>query len=159
EVSVAGLFDRPTVRGLAALVEGAAAGVVVPPVTPADRTGRLPLSFAQQRLWFLDQLTPGSTEYNLPVTLHLAGPIQPGPLGAALSGVVARHEVLRTRLVAGADGVPYQAIDAPAPVPLPVADVSGAADPAAAAEALIVADAAMPFDLAAGPLLRAVLIR
>ena len=70
-----------------------------------------------------------------------------------------RHEVLRTRLVAGPDGVAHQVIDPPAPFPLPVADVSVQADPVAAARGLVAADAAAPFDLAAGPLIRAVLIR
>ena len=67
--------------------------------------------------------------------------------------------MLRTRLVAGPDGVPYQVIDPPSPFPLPVADVSGAADPRRAARALVAADAAAPFDLAAGPVIRACLAR
>ncbi|MFD2691964.1 condensation domain-containing protein, partial [Streptomyces phyllanthi] len=80
-------------------------------------------------------------------------------LGAALGALVARHEVLRTRLVAGPDGVAYQVIDPPGPVPLPVVDVSGVAEPMAAASCLVEADAAEPFDLAAGPLVRACLVR
>ena len=80
-------------------------------------------------------------------------------LGAALSAITARHEVLRTRLAAGPDGVPYQVIDPPSRFPLPVADVSGAADPRRAAGVLVAADAVAPFDLAAGPVIRACLAR
>ncbi|MFC6022937.1 condensation domain-containing protein, partial [Plantactinospora solaniradicis] len=81
-------------------------------------------------------------------------------LATALGGLVARHEVLRTRLViAEADGVPYQVIDPPAPFDLPLIDLSGEPDPAAAAQAWLATNAAVPFDLAAGPLFRASLLR
>ncbi|MFI2353025.1 condensation domain-containing protein, partial [Streptomyces sp. NPDC019443] len=120
--------------------------------------GPIPLSFAQQRLWFLDQLEPSSTEYNLSMRVRWDAALDVAALGAALSGVVARHEVLRTRLVADADGVPRQVIDAPASFALPVVDVSGEMDPRAAVRALVAADAAVPFDLAAGPLIRATLL-
>ncbi|MEV7144794.1 condensation domain-containing protein, partial [Streptomyces tauricus] len=121
--------------------------------------GPIPLSFAQQRLWFLDQLEPSSTEYNLSMRVRWDDALDVAALGAALSGVVARHEVLRTRLVADAEGVPRQVIDAPAPFALPVVDVSADADPRAVVRALAAADAAVPFDLAAGPLIRATLLR
>ena len=131
ELPLAALFDRPTVarsgrggRGCGGS-DAAAAGA-----TAAGRDRALPLSFAQQRLWFLDQLEPGSVEYNLPCPAAAGtAPLDVAALGAALSALVARHEVLRTRLVAGADGVPHQVIDPPAPVPLPVVDVSGEPDP------------------------------
>ena len=159
EVPLAALFDHPTVVGLAAVIEDTDAGVPAPPVLPVPRDWRLPLSFGQQRLWFLSQLEPGSAEYNVPSPVWLPGVADVRALGAALSAVTARHEVLRTRLVAGADGVPFQLIDPPSRFPLPVADVSGATDPVAAAEALVAADAAAPFDLAAGPVIRACLAR
>ncbi|GAA2428700.1 hypothetical protein GCM10010191_47350 [Actinomadura vinacea] len=160
ETPLAALFDQRTVRGLASAVEGTAAKEPAPPpITTADRTEPLPLSFAQQRLWFLDQLEPGSAEYNVPSPMAWTGALDAQALGAALSAVVARHEVLRTRLVAGPDGVPRQVIDPPAPVPLPVVDVSASPDPAWAARRLVAADATTPFDLAAGPLVRAALIR
>ncbi|PTH83159.1 non-ribosomal peptide synthetase, partial [Streptomyces sp. A244] len=158
ELPLAALFDRPTVRGLAALVDGAARDAA-PPVTPVARDGALPLSFAQQRLWFLDQLEPGSVDYNMSTRLRFAGELDAAALGAALDALVARHEVLRTRLVAGADGVAQQVVDPAAGLPLPVVDVSGAADPQDAADRLIGADGLTPFDLANGPLVRAALLR
>ncbi|MGN9822086.1 amino acid adenylation domain-containing protein, partial [Streptomyces sp. SD11] len=160
ETPLAALFDRPTVRQLATTLDESGTGqAVVAPVTRADRDRPLPLSFAQQRLWFLDQLAPGAVEYALLSPVGWNGPLDVAALGAALSGVVARHEVLRTRLVADAEGVPRQVIDAPAPFALPVVDVSADADPRAAVRALVALDAAVPFDLAAGPLVRATLLR
>ncbi|WP_345144811.1 amino acid adenylation domain-containing protein, partial [Dactylosporangium darangshiense] len=160
EVPVAALFNAPTVAGLAAVVEELTPGLLAPPIVPVDRAAPLPLSFAQQRLWFLAQLEPDSVEYNMPTVLRLDGAVDVPALAAALGGLVARHEVLRTRLVADADGVPYQVIDpAPARFDLPVVDVSERPDPAAAAEAWVLADGRVPFDLAAGPLFRATLVR
>ncbi|GAA3845657.1 non-ribosomal peptide synthetase [Streptomyces phyllanthi] len=159
EVPLAALFDHPTVRGLAEVIEGTARGLVVPPVTAVSRDRPLPLSFAQQRLWFLDRLEPGSAEYVVRMPIRWDAHVDAAVLGQALDAVVARHEVLRTRLVAGPDGVAHQVIDPPAPVPLPVADVSGVADPVAAARVLLAVDASTPFDLAAEPLVRACLIR
>uniref|UniRef100_UPI0011609DC7 non-ribosomal peptide synthetase n=1 Tax=Streptomyces humi TaxID=1428620 RepID=UPI0011609DC7 len=161
ELPLADLFDRPTVRDLAPLLDRSGAGTVVPRMARVDhdRTARLPLSFAQQRLWFLDQLEPGSVEYALLSPVHWTGPLDVAALGAALGGVVARHEVLRTRLVADADGVPRQVIDPPYPFALPVVDVSTGTDPGAVARRLVAADAGVPFDLAAGPLVRATLFR
>uniref|UniRef100_UPI00366B43EC condensation domain-containing protein n=1 Tax=Plantactinospora solaniradicis TaxID=1723736 RepID=UPI00366B43EC len=159
EVPVAALFDTPTIAGLVAMIDTAVPGAVVPPVVPVDRDQPLPLSFAQQRLWFLAQLDPGSAEYNTPMPIRLTGDLDVWALTAALTGLVARHEVLRTRLVADADGVPYQAIDPPARLVLPLVDLSDRDDAAAAAQAWLAADAVVPFDLAAGPLFRATLLR
>ncbi|WP_345006865.1 condensation domain-containing protein, partial [Dactylosporangium siamense] len=128
-------------------------------IAPADRAHPLPLSFAQQRLWFLAQLEPGSVEYNMQTPIPLEGALSVEALTVALSRLVARHEVLRTRLVADVEGVPHQVIDPPSPFDLPVVDLAGRPDPAAAAEAWLAADLAVPFDLAAGPLFRATLLR
>jgi amino acid adenylation domain-containing protein len=159
EIPVAAVFDYPSVAALAAAVAGATSGSAVPPVSAARRDRPLPLSFAQQRVWFLDQMQPDSVEYNVPVHLRLGGEQDVAALGAALTAITRRHEVLRTRLVAGPDGVPFQVIDPPSPFPLPVADVSGAGDAGQAAQALLTADTRAPFDLAAGPLIRGCLIR
>ena len=91
---------------------------------PAD-LAELPLSVGQEQLWFLDRFAPGLPAYNIPVAFGLSGPLDAGALGRALCGLVARHEALRTRLVAGEDQDPVQVIDPPGPVPLPVADWSG----------------------------------
>ncbi|MBV9774892.1 MAG: amino acid adenylation domain-containing protein, partial [Gemmatimonadetes bacterium] len=128
------------------------------PTAPRDRP--LPLSFAQQRLWFIDQLHPGSTAYNLPTALRLRGRLEVPVLRASLDALVARHESLRTRLPT-VDGSAVQWIEPPAPVPLPVLDLSALPDEAREAEVRRLArrEARRPFDLARGPLLRATLVR
>ncbi|MEU7861241.1 non-ribosomal peptide synthase/polyketide synthase [Nonomuraea sp. NPDC049141] len=158
ELSLALLFDHPTVRELAVAVEAATSGTVVPPIVPVDREEVLPLSFAQQRLWFLDQLDPGSPEYNVPISSRLRGPLDVGALSRALESIVARHEVFRTRLVAK-DGLARQIVDPPGPLALPVTDLSSEADPLGRATELVAVDAATSFDLAGDPLLRARLFR
>ncbi|MFG1690528.1 condensation domain-containing protein, partial [Nonomuraea sp. NPDC049269] len=154
DLPLAVLFDQPTVAGLAPLVDGAS-GSDRPPILPVGRDQPLPLSFAQQRLWFLAQLDPGSAEYNTPTLIPLPGDLDIPALRAALTALVERHEVLRTRLVADAGGIPHQIIDLPTGFDLPVINVAGEQE----AQALIAADAATPFDLAAGPLLRGSLLR
>ncbi|MFC4047974.1 condensation domain-containing protein, partial [Dactylosporangium siamense] len=159
DIALAVLFDHPTVAGLAAVLDAATrTGPAAPPIVPVDRGRPLPLSFAQQRLWFLQQLEPDSTEYNVYRPMHLTGALDVDALGAALSGLVERHEVLRTRLVVDADGVAWQVIDPPAPFELPVVDLSGDPDPMNAVRDRIAVDAAVPFDLAVG-VIRGVLFR
>src|SRR5262252_577780 len=91
-----------------------------PRVTPINlhTEERFPLSFAQQRLWFLDQLSHHSQEYLIPRLLRLRGVLDIDALEAAFSDLVTRHEALRTRFVIGEDGQPLQAVDAPRPVRL-----------------------------------------
>ncbi|HEX8275646.1 MAG TPA: condensation domain-containing protein, partial [Longimicrobiaceae bacterium] len=130
-------------------------------VERARRDGELPLSFAQRRLWFLDRLEPGSTLYSLPFQVRLRGELDAGALARSLAEVVRRHEVLRTVYRAGADGEPAQLPLPPGGWRMGAADL-GALDPpgarAAAAE-LARAHAAAPFDLARGPVFRALLAR
>ncbi|MDT8912921.1 non-ribosomal peptide synthetase [Amycolatopsis sp. PS_44_ISF1] len=125
----------------------------------ADRTGVLPVSFAQRRMWLLDQLTPGGTDYLMTTALRLRGELDRAALATALDGVVARHEVLRTRYVV-AEGEPTQVIDAPAPVELAEVDLTGL-EPAAreARLAALTTVERRPVDLATGPVFRPVLVR
>ena len=165
ELPVAALLQAPTVaelaRRIAAGVGGAAAAPpIAPALRPHERREDLPLSFAQERLWFLDQLQPGGAAYNMPGALWLDGPLSVPALAAAFSALARRHETLRTRF-GRRDGRPVQIVAPAAPVPLPVADLSGlpAARRDGAARALALEEAARPFDLASGPLLRLRLLR
>ncbi|HVT59904.1 MAG TPA: amino acid adenylation domain-containing protein [Thermoanaerobaculia bacterium] len=119
-----------------------------------------PLSFSQQRLWFLDRLHPGNAAYNLPVGIRLRGRLELPALAAGFRAVVRRHALLRTTFPA-VDGEPAQRIGEAVRLPLPVAD--GSALPAERreswAERLAAALARRPFDLARGPLLRAAVLR
>ncbi|MFJ3644674.1 non-ribosomal peptide synthase/polyketide synthase [Streptomyces murinus] len=117
----------------------------------ADRDRPLPLSFAQQRLWFLDRLRPGDPRYNSAVAVRFTGPLDQEALGGALAAVVARHEALRTTFEE-TDGRPAQRVDPAGPVPLPVRDTTDL-------DADLRAEYARPFDLRHGPLLRALLLR
>jgi amino acid adenylation domain-containing protein len=122
----------------------------------------VPASFAQRRLWLLDQLEPGSVTYHIPWLLHLDGPLEVDALRRALDAILARHEALRTTFDA-VDGQPVQVVGPPYPVDLPLVDLSGAelADGRRdnAAVAVLERCATRPFDLARGPLLRAELVR
>jgi amino acid adenylation domain-containing protein len=164
EIPLRALFEAPTVAGLAEHAEAAlreGAGVRLPPVVPVPRDGSpLPLSFAQQRLWFIDQLEPGSATYNLPVPLRLGGALDARALAAALTELARRHESLRT-VFAAVDGEPMQVVLPPVSVPLPSVDLGALPEAAREAEVLRLAaeDAGWPFDLARGPLLRATLVR
>ena len=172
ELPVRRLFAAPTVAELVAVIRGLAAAAEMgpralkEPIRPVPRPDpALPqtVSFAQRRLWFLEQLTPGSAAYTIPWPLRIAGPLDPGALASALSGVVARHEALRTTF-GEQEGEPCQWIAPPAPWTLPLVDLAalpGLFDDARESELtrLLAAAAAHPFDLAAGPLLRAVLVR
>ncbi|MGC0336804.1 amino acid adenylation domain-containing protein [Streptomyces sp. SLBN-8D4] len=159
EIPFSAPFDHPTLRDLAALLEGPRTEPAVPAVTPVSRDQPLPLSFGQQRLWFIDQLEPGSAEFVMPTRVRFDSDVDTAALGAALNAITARHEVLRTRLVTGSDGVPHQVIDPPGTVSLPVVDLSARPEPARTVQQLVDQDTRMPIDLAAGPMLRAVLYR
>ena len=121
---------------------------------------RAPLSFAQQRLWFLDRLVPGTTAYHVPVAFRLHGPLSPAAFVHSLDAVVARHETLRTVFPMDGDQ-PVQRIAAPRPLAPSVEDLSALdRDAREAAVSRILADeSARPFDLAAGPLLRVRMVR
>ncbi|WP_125634482.1 non-ribosomal peptide synthetase [Nonomuraea sp. WAC 01424] len=117
--------------------------------------GDPPLSFAQERLWFMEQFAPGTSAYVLPVSARLRGPLDTERLRRSLDAVVARHESLRMTFPAGPDGRPEVRVAERVRVPLRVVD----APTEAAARQVLTADAALPFELATGPLLRATLVR
>ena len=117
-----------------------------------------PLSFAQQRLWFLDRLQPNLSLYNMPLLLRLAGDLDVPALRRSLSGLVSRHASLRTRFE-DRDGVPVQVIQPSADPELPIEDVSGSPEPEAEALRLATEEIRVPFDLRQAPLLRARVFR
>jgi amino acid adenylation domain-containing protein len=183
ELPLRALFAAPTVAGLAAAVERGLLGEERPPApplvpVPREAEGRpvkaaegrpvkeaegrpveLAPSFAQERLWFLDQLDPGRATYNIPAAFRLQGALAPARLAASLGIVVLRHESLRTSLPA-VDGRPVLAIaPAEAPFPLPLVDLAGLPERETELRRLSAAEARRPFDLARGPLLRAALLR
>ncbi|WP_164020351.1 non-ribosomal peptide synthetase, partial [Pyxidicoccus trucidator] len=163
ELPLSTLFEAPTLEALARTVETstqAARTLAQPPLRPVERTGALPLSFAQQRLWFLDQLVPDSALYNVPAPLRLEGTLDTAALERSLTELVRRHEVLRTSFPSEA-GQPLQVIAPPAPLPLERADLSvlPAAEREAEARRLIEAECRKPFSLARGPMLRALLLK
>jgi myxalamid-type nonribosomal peptide synthetase MxaA len=132
----------------------------VTPITPVPRTHAVPLSFAQERLWFLDQLGLVGTAYNLQTTLNLHGFLDVSALEGSLCEVVRRHECLRTRFES-IEGSPTQVIDPAGLFALATADLSDLAESDRRRELLDLmrAEAQRPFDLSRGPLLRARLLK
>jgi amino acid adenylation domain-containing protein len=162
EVPLHSLFERPTIRELAASIDAlrGAAGVAVPPVERRREQGDVPLSFAQRRLWFLSQWHPDNSDYNITTVVRLEGRLAVAALRATFGEIVRRHEILRTRFVQRDSG-PVQVIDGSDDVPIPVVDLEEWAPTVrdAVARALAAAAARRPFDLGRGPLLRVVLLR
>ena len=156
------LFESPTVASLSEQIDatGCESRIQSAPIQPASRDKELPLSFAQERLWFLDQLEPGNPFYNTPLALRLRGPLDTDALERSLNEVVRRHEALRTTF-ATADGQPVQLIAPSLTILLPVLDLRPLAEVERSAEVKRLADeeAQRVFDLARGPLLRATLLR
>ena len=136
---------------LAHLSDIASAGTVIPRI---DRTGGVPLSFAQERLWMLDRLEPGMAAYNVAHCWRIAGPLDPAALERSLHELARRHEILRTTFSTAANGTPLQTVHPFAARALPLISIAPG-DLAAIAEA----EAARPFDLVAGPLWRTTLAR
>jgi amino acid adenylation domain-containing protein len=165
EVPLRGLFESPTLSAFSRLVERlshspAHGDAMTMPITPAGREGALPLSYAQRRLWFLHQLDPASAVYHIPAALRLAGPLDAPALGGALREVVRRHESLRTTF-REEGGEPVQVVSPHSRLDLPLSDLTALAEGERQEEAERLAgeEARRPFDLGAGPLLRAGLLR
>jgi Condensation domain/Phosphopantetheine attachment site len=169
EVGLRRLFEEPTLQGFSGSIEAelrAGAGVTVPALQRLGDEEReqwggvLPLSFAQQRLWFLNQLEPGSSFYNSFKAVRLKGALQIEALEQTLSEIMRRHEVLRTRFVS-IGGEPRQEVLPAEEVKLAVTDFSELeeTDREAAVREAATAERREPFDLAQGPMLRVKLLR
>ncbi len=162
-LTFADLYAHPTVRDLADRVahlraEGGSVGANQD-IPLLSRGGRLPVSYGQEQLWFLDRLAPDTALYNIPHDLRLAGPLDQTALTGAVRDLIGRHEVLRTAITDD-DGVPYAVVRDEEPT-LTVHDLSALSEHERHREArrLIEAEAVRPFDLARGPLVRATLLR
>ncbi|WP_339548449.1 amino acid adenylation domain-containing protein, partial [Pseudomonas sp. RA_35y_Pfl2_P32] len=157
ELPLRTLFDTPNVAGLALALERSRSTSVDGPLR-RERPARAPLSFAQQRMWFLWQLDPASDAYNMPVALELVGALDRLALERAFSGLLERHEALRTCFPSEAGEV-YQQVLPASGFALSFSDLRAAADPQAEAAALRTHQAHAAFDLVQGPLLRGQLLR
>jgi len=156
-------FEMPTVARMAAEIEASsrtASGADAAPIPPVPRDGRLPLSYAQERLWVLYQLDPEAPRHNVPVAFRLEGELDPQGLVESLQSIVARHEILRAAFRAGEDGPVHVLADA-APVEVGLTDLRELADVEREAEvrALVDEESRRPFRLERGPLYRALLLR
>ncbi|HVH13147.1 MAG TPA: amino acid adenylation domain-containing protein [Longimicrobium sp.] len=164
ELPVRALFDAPTVAALAARIDAARGAPVrapQPPLRPSRRGGRTPLSFAQERLWFLHQMEPESPFYNIPFAVRLAGELSVDALRDSLAELVRRHEALRTTFRADASGSWQVVHPAPPSFLLPLADLRALPVEWADGEVwrLMADEAEQPFDLRRDVMLRALLIR
>ena len=170
DLGVRAVYETPTLGALAARLDALRAQGPAPAAAPAIVSAqarrvsavggeRLPLSAAQERLWFLERLRPGSAAYAMPIAYRLSGALDVAALTAALGEVVRRHEVLRTRYAY--DGAPWQIVDPPGDLAVPLRDLSGL-EPSARERQLrdeLDADVRAPFDLSASWPLRAAIFR
>ncbi len=163
ELPLATLFESPTIAALAERLEAArrkGEGLSAPPLQPVSRKAELPLSFSQQRLWFLEQLEPGNPAYTIPAAVRLIGSLNLEALTRSFNELVRRHESLRTAFAVIGER-PVQVI-APAQVlTVPLVDLRHLpeAEREAAAMRLVMEEAHKPFDLKQSPLLRGCLLR
>ena len=161
ELTLRAIFERPTVEGLAALIESSRSEQSASASIPISRISRETdprLSFAQQRLWFLDQLEPGNPLYNVPCAVRISGDLNVPALERSINEIIRRHEILRTRFASRA-GQPVQVIAPSLNIPLPVTDLERIPLAEIRADQLAAEEARRPFNLGAGPLLRANLLR
>ena len=161
QLSLAVLFEKPTIAALAETLAGAKTEAANNGPQPGPTEGvALPLSFPQERLWFIEQLAPGAPTYHVSALLRLAGELDPEALGWAMTELRRRHGVLRTTFATeGGHGV--QRVEAAEPLRLPCEDLASFPEGERETRALALANAEvlMPFDLGRGPLLRVRLFR
>ncbi|HEY0101786.1 MAG TPA: condensation domain-containing protein, partial [Pyrinomonadaceae bacterium] len=163
DVALRALFERPTVAELARHLEAqlrAGKRVAAPSIKRVERNVVLPLSFAQQRLWFFEQFQPGSTTYNLLQSARLLGDLNVSALEQSLNEILRRHESLRTTFQ-NIKGEPAQEIAPPSTLTLPLVDLSGLpeAEREKEVERLTLEELNRPFELTRGPLVRARLLK
>ena len=162
ELPLRALFEVPTVAGLARRIsEMRGAGqITASPLVRVARQGHLPLSYAQQRLWFSSQMDPDNPFYNLVAALRLIGPLDAGLLRRSFNELIRRHEILRTIYVS-IDGLPGQVIKAEAEIELPLIKLTEARidEREAAIQRLVKQEALRPFDLSREVPVRGLLIR
>ncbi len=160
EVPLRIVFEHPILGDLAAAIASAGGEPALQEEIRGALAREAPLSFSQERLWFLDRLLPGSWVYNIPSPMRLRGPLEPEVLARCFAEIVWRHESLRTRFEER-KGAPVQVVDPPAPVPMPRIDLSALPVPQRRREAERVTawEATLPFDLERGPVLRFILVR
>ncbi|MDQ2869303.1 MAG: amino acid adenylation domain-containing protein [Acidobacteriota bacterium] len=163
DVPLRRLYEAPTVAGLASRIDerrAATSSRSRPPITRVDRSRPLPVSFGQQRLWFLDQLEPGSSSYNISRALRIRGKLDHEALVGALEAICLRHEALRTTFIE-AEGTPNQLVSPAPAVSLEERELDSLdADTRQRELARIFSEeSARPFDLSAGPLWRLLLLR
>ena len=158
-VPVATVFTAPTIAGLASAIEASERGEILPPIVPIEHGGELELSYAQQRMWFLQQLAPTSSAYHIAVGRRLRGVLDVEALRAAIEDLVARHAVLRTTFPAPA-GTPSQRVHDPVPWILPFHDLTATSLTSGATFDKIAGDVTeRPFDLATELPLRTALVK
>jgi len=155
DLALRSVFEKPLLQEMARQIEGAQTAGEGQMIVPVSRDAKLPLSFAQQRLWFLDRFEPGRSSYNVPFSLRLHGVLKVAALSGAIDAIVEQHEILRTRYVEEG-GAPLQVIDPPVSRAFPWVDLRGLEAEAVEQEAgrLARLEAARPFDLSTGPVLR-----
>ena len=161
ELPLRELFEAPTVAGLAERVRSLrGTGQVAPAIMRVVREGDMPLSYAQQRLWFLQQLEPESAAYNIPFGMRLRGELNRQVLSKSLNELVRRHETLRIS-IAVRDGGPVQVIAAEQELKIEEIDLRGLTEEEREVEALRLGqeEAAQPFDLGRGSLVRVKLLQ
>ena len=163
ELPLRALFEFPTIAQLAISIDHARQqkfGLELPPIQSVERGQPLPLSYAQQRLWFIDQLEPGNVSYNVHGAVQIEGPLKAGELERSLQEIVRRHESLRTRFIS-IEGTPRQVIEPEIRITLPVTDLTALPFEERESEVRRLGQEAIleAFDLSTGPLIRVKLFR
>jgi amino acid adenylation domain-containing protein len=163
EIPLKDIFANPTISDLAGVIKSikiTSETLQIPPLVAQPRSDEIPLSYSQQRLWFLDQLSPGNLFYNIPIVLKLKGKIDLAIFSWSLNQIVRRHEVLRTTYKT-INGKPIQVVHQVIQVDMPMVDVSDQNTPAelSTLDEMVQNEISIPFDLSKGPLLRTKMIK